>query len=223
MAIILRISLLLCLFVSQINLAYTQKSNKEAGEYKLLKCNVLALFGKQLQFNYEFNTSQSLSYQFTAGILGGRRSFDQIQDSITKKTSTLSTKQSGILLIPEVRYFPKQNAPSKLYFAGYLRFRISSEKQTDNSAILFPGLSDVSRTQKLTSFGFGLSLGYQIVREKVVFDFFVGPLINQLKTVNSYKNVGTTNTEFEKRYPEYYAFDKNGIRLRGGFLIGIVL
>lgn len=138
------------------------------GPTNVVKTNPFGFFAGQYQFGYERALTDNFSVQLQAGILVGEGSVFVTDTS--GNTETVSFNRSGIILIPEARYYPAGNACEGFYLAASGRYRLA--KATVDSDPLYDR----------TAIGGALTLGYQWLGDGVMMDLFVGP---QLKTVET--------------------------------------
>lgn len=87
--------------------SFAQESN-ESEEKNVLKVNTLSLIIGTGSIFYEREFTDNLSGQMGVGYLNYK--FDD-------------TKFTGLILTPEVRFYPKQNAIDGFYIAPYLRYQ----------------------------------------------------------------------------------------------------
>ncbi len=170
-----------------------------------IKVNIVGAVIGQYQLAYERALNENMSIQLSAGYIS--RSWD-LSPIYTYKTS-------GFLVIPEFRYYFKESLQGA-YGAAFFRFRTVTSEYDD----LDETYGDYDYTQKGTSIGGGLVLGYQaLISDAVVFDIFLGP---QFKT-NSYKTTYDDPSIDENYYDGFTikGVEGDGIGVRFGFNLGV--
>lgn len=208
-------TLLSLLFASSLNAQLID----DIPDRPILKISTLGLFNGQYQVALEKKRTDFVTFQGSLGLIAGTRRFLSDADS-NQKIATLVANKTGVIFIPEVRYFFKGAAPHGGYLACFFRFRYSSENQKDNSLILNPKSIDYSRVQHLTSIGSGFSLGYQKATKKIILDIFAGMLFNHAAVRNNFKTNTVSEDLFVSKFTGYRNLDRSGAGLRFGFMVG---
>jgi len=124
-----------------------EKVSKISTEKNVLKVNTLSLFLATGSIFYEHKFSDLTSGQLGLAYMGVK-----IQN----------TKFTGLILTPEVRFYPKKNAIDGFYIAPYLRYQNYT-------------LQDATSKGTLSSMGGGLLFGRQwITNSGFTMDLFFG-------------------------------------------------
>jgi hypothetical protein len=124
-----------------------EKTTSVAIEKNVLKINTLSLILGTGSIFYERKLSDAMSGQLGVAYLSYKFS---------------GTRFSGLILTPEVRFYPKKNAIDGMYVAPYVRYQNYT-------------LSDASAKGTLSSIGGGLLLGRQWVKASgFTMDLFFG-------------------------------------------------
>jgi hypothetical protein len=165
--------------------SYSQeKSEKKSGtksEKNVLKVNSFSLFLATGSLFYERKLSDGVSGQLGLSYLGVK-----IQD----------TKFTGLVLTPEVRFYPKKNAIDGFYIAPYLRYRNYTLQNGANKG-------------SFRSMGGGLLFGRQwITRSGFTMDLFFGG------------HYGSSNLKVVSGTDNFNANLISSVGMRVGFAIG---
>jgi hypothetical protein len=132
-----------------------------------VKANPLGFFVGQYQFGYEHSLCYNVSFQLSAGFIGGT---SEVIFSVDSAAATATYKKKGFIAIPEVRWYPGGNACEGFYVAMVRRFRRATS--IDGTVVLLERIAD----------GNAVVLGYQKANDGYMMDFFIGP---QYKSVSS--------------------------------------
>jgi hypothetical protein len=159
-----------------------EKTTSVATEKNVLKINTLSLILGTGSIFYERKLSDLMSGQFGVSYLN---------------YSVSGTKFTGLILTPEVRFYPKKNAIDGMYIAPYVRYQSYS-------------LSDNTAKGTLSSIGGGLLFGRQWIRPSgFTMDLFFGGHYSSATVKATQGNVTTFSTKL---------FDGFGFRV--GFALG---
>lgn len=197
----------------------------------VIKSNVVGVFVGQYQLAYEHMVSDHLSLQLSLGFLDGSESGSSL---INSKEYSYDINSSGIIAIPEIRYYLGERGPEGWYLAGLIRYRNKVKDLTDNNSNGTTGIDqDLSREKEIEAFGGGIVLGYQLISNGgFAFDVFGGWTTKKRTTTYTYDNnsLNATNpsTEYEsigeelfsEKYINFKDEDSNGGTLRFGFNLG---
>ena len=134
-----------------------------------VKTNPLGFFAGQYQVAYERALNDNFSVQLSAGFIGGTSEGTLVGDSLEITTETYN--KTGLIAIPEVRWYPGGSACEGFYIAALGRFRSATTVNESDDVIL-----------ERTANGAAVVLGYQRATDGYMVDFFVGP---QYKAVTS--------------------------------------
>lgn len=157
--------------------------SETAAEKNVLKVNTLALFVGTGSVFYERGFSDKLSGQLGFGYMGFKLG---------------DAKFTGLILTPEVRFYPKATAIDGMYIAPYLRYQNFSIKDTETDD-----------KGSLNSFGGGLLFGKQwITNSGFTMDLFFGGHYAKADV-----SVESGTESFDVKW-----FD--GFRMRVGFALG---
>lgn len=162
--------------------ALAQESN-ESEEKNVLKVNTLSLIVGTGSIFYEREFTDNLSGQVGVGYLNYK--FDE-------------TKFTGLILTPEVRFYPKQNAIDGFYIAPYIRYQNF-------------GLEVDGGEATYSNIGGGIAFGRQwITKSGFTMDLFFGG------------HYGSGELEVKDNSDEdlFEVSDFDGFRTRIGFAIG---
>lgn len=138
----------------------------------VVKLNPWGAIVGQYQLGYEHFISERTSIQLTPGAVFSSVSLLAANDTLVTAGS-VGAKRSGIILIPEVRYYLGDNAPTGVYAAVFGRYRDVTTTLDD----------DPASTQTRSAVGGGFVLGYQHkLANGLVGDIFIGPQFKQTDT-----------------------------------------
>lgn len=222
MSIQQRLILITVLALSATHLqAQDDDDNEYTGKNGIAKINVLGLLGGQYQFAFEKKRTHYVTFQASLGLIAGNRNFTGYLDSAKTKSITFKGRKLGFIFIPEVRYYFRGNAAHGTYMAGLLRFRHSTEDQSDNAHLINNNMASVSRKQSLTSMGGGINIGYQKAKGKMTLDVFAGLVFTSVTERNTYFNGSASYNDLINRYSAYRNLDQAGVSPRFGFFLGI--
>ncbi len=195
------------------------------------------LGGGQYQLAYERVVFPNLSFQISAGIIIEGSQGDGLGFLKDKKLYTADlVKKNGFILIPEVRYYFKGQAPEKIFIGGFARFRQINKQYEDTSDDASNGTQDIdqdlSYVYKRNTSGIGVHLGYQwISKSGLSLEIFAGPAFKSTTFENIYDkealNKASTHPRYEKEGDELYRQkfgeepekDRYGPGLHAGFHI----
>ncbi|HEX2922002.1 MAG TPA: DUF3575 domain-containing protein [Bacteroidales bacterium] len=125
------------------------KAQEASTEKNVLKVNTLSLIVGTGSIFYERSFTENIGGQLGVAYLGFKAG---------------DTKFSGLILTPEVRYYPKANAIDGFYLAPYLRYQKFTVSNSGQNA-----------EGSLNSFGGGLLFGRQwITNSGFTMDLFFG-------------------------------------------------
>lgn len=159
-----------------------EKTTIVASEKNVLKINTLSLILGTGSVFYERKFSDGMSGQLGVSYLNYRLS---------------GTRFTGLILTPEVRFYPKKNAIDGMYIAPYVRYQNYS-------------LSDNSAKGTLSSIGGGVLFGRQWIRPSgFTMDLFFGGHYSSATVKATEGNVETFNTNLF-----------SGFGFRVGFALG---
>jgi hypothetical protein len=159
-----------------------EKTTSVATEKNVLKINTLSLILGTGSIFYERKFSDLMSGQFGVSYLN---------------YSVSGTKFTGLILTPEVRFYPKKNAIDGMYIAPYVRYQNYS-------------LSDNTAKGTLSSIGGGLLFGRQWIRPSgFTMDLFFG---GHYSSANVKATEGSVTTFDTKLF--------SGFGFRVGFALG---
>jgi hypothetical protein len=170
-----------------------------------VKVNIVGAVIGQYQLAYERALTENISVQLSFGYISRKYDLSPVYIS----------KTSGILIIPEVRYYFKESLKGA-YGAAFFRYRGVS---TDYD-FLDDSFYNYDYEEKRTSIGGGLVLGYQaLISDAVVFDIFLGP---QFKSA-SYKATYADPNIDEDDYTNisFKGVESSGVGVRFGFNLGV--
>ncbi len=126
-----------------------QEKSTVSTDANVVKVNMLSLAVGTGSLFYERKLSDALSGQLGVGYLGFKSS---------------GTKFTGLILTPEVRFYPKKTAIDGVYLAPYLRYQKFTVSTDDNTS-----------EGSLNSFGGGVCLGRQWIWDSgFTMDLFFG-------------------------------------------------
>jgi len=209
-------------------LATTASVASAQGDHKgTIKTNFFGWFAGQYQFGYEHVLNEHMTVQLMAGILDGGTSQSML-DSLTLVAYAFEQNKSGVIIIPEFRYYPSPSSTymEGLYFAGFGRLRASTWDLDDTGAI---GVGDVSREEKRTVFSAGALLGYSYyLGNGFNAEIFAGPQFKAVSSSREYANYTTEsegNAAFASKFADFSiaGLENEGIGLRFGLNIGFGL
>ncbi len=203
----------------------------------VVKTNLFSLLWGQKQLAYERVVFPNLSFQILAGIIerqGEAHTTPTIRDG--KNYSSELVKQNGFILIPEVRYYFKEQAPEKIFIGGFARFRQNNRHYEDTSENTSNGTQGIdqnlSYVYRRNISGIGVHLGYQwISKSGLSLEIFAGPAYKSTNFENIYDkealNKASTHPHYEKEGDELYyqkfggvlKKDRYGPDLHAGFHI----
>lgn len=173
-------------FLIALLLSSSSAFAQSTGPANIVKTNPFGYFAGQYQFGYERALTDNFSVQLQAGIFtGGGEIF--LADS-TGNLELYSANRTGIILIPEARFYPGGNACEGFYLAASGRYRSAGWNDGDDENIY---------TRK--AIGGALTLGYQYSKDGMMVDLFVGP---------QYKN---TEIEYGENYQFLQPEEETGI------------
>ncbi|MCG8326782.1 MAG: DUF3575 domain-containing protein [Chitinophagales bacterium] len=218
------IALLAIVCLCGINLYAQDQSN-------VIKLNVIGPIFGQYQVAYEKAIAPKLSLQLSAGYLAGK---SEGNSSLNGDSYDYENQRSGFILIPEVRYYPFNNAPKGFFLGGFGRFRQATNDLTDSSNGTEGIAQNLSRERIVTTIGGGGVLGFQwISKGGFSFDIFAGTGYKSRSTETTYDldtlNEKATNPDeydslgdelFNQKYLDFKLDDKEGWGLRFGFHFG---
>ncbi len=182
-------------------------SNVFAQEKKnAIKINLFGVAVSQYQFAYERAFSENISAQLSFGYIS--RGWGVLD------TNHGDMSQSGIVIIPEARYYFKE-AVKGPYGSAFFRYFSTTWKYEDNYADAWTE----SWSQKRSAIGGGVCLGWQfLLGDVIVLDIFAGP---QFKAVS----VDAVEWEDEANNGGFLVDDskvaKEGVGLRFGINFGV--
>ncbi len=216
----------------------------EAQKKNVVKTDLFSLLWGQHQLAYERVVLPNLSFQILVGII--ERQFNEEYASMfTSGKSCMSelVKQNGFILIPEVRYYFKGQAPEKIFIGGFARFRQKNkhyENTSKDASNVTQGIGrDLSyvyrRVYRRNVSGMGVHLGYQwISKIGLSLEIFAGPAFKYITFENIYDNEALNKASnkaltyplYEKeddescqKYGEGPEKDRYGPRFNAGFHI----
>ena len=129
--------------------SFSQEPTDVKTEKNVLKVNTLSLFLGTGSIFYERKFSDLTSGQMGVAYMGFKIS---------------DTRFTGLILTPEIRFYPKKNAISGFYIATYLRYQSFTVKSTTDDS-----------KGSLTSMGGGLLFGREwITKSGFTMDLFFG-------------------------------------------------
>jgi hypothetical protein len=129
-----------------------------------IKTNPWGWFAGQYQFGYEHFLGEHASVQLMPGGIYGEVSLTP-NDTAATFASVRATR-SGLIVIPEFRYYLGDEAPRGLYIAPFARYRNVTTRINNDQAS--------SRIR--TAIGGGFVLGYQYkLANGLMADLFMGP------------------------------------------------
>jgi hypothetical protein len=213
-------------FSCAILLAAATFSVQAQGEHKgTIKTNFFGWFAGQYQLGYEHVLNENMTVQLSVGILDGGSSSSRL-DSISQNSYAYVQDKSGLILIPEFRYYPSPSSTymEGMYFAGFGRFRLSNWDLTDTGAD--GPFGDVSREENRTVLSAGIVIGFSYyLGNGFNAEVFAGP---QFKTVSSsrvYDNANVGDQEFNSKFLNFSlaGIENDGVGLRFGVNIGFGL
>ena len=146
-------------------LCATSLSAQSDGPGQVVKANPFGFIVGQYQFGYEHALTDQLSVQMSAGILTGSISVND-----TTSTAILTSSRSGLIVIPEFRFYPGGNSCEGFYIAALARYR--NVKQT----------VDGDDWYKKNVLGAAAVLGYQWYGDGLMIDMFFGPQFKNVST-----------------------------------------
>lgn len=158
-----------------------------AQSQNVIKANIFSPLVRTGNFAYERALTENRSFQLGLFFTGFKAS---------------DTRFNGIGLTPEYRFYLSESkeAPAGFYVAPFLRYQNFKLTSTD---------SGVGGT--LQTFGGGVTAGYQILlKDRVAFDFFLGPSFN---AGNAKANDGSADSFSTNLF--------SGFGLRTGITFGI--
>ena len=166
----------------------------------VVKTNPFGFFVSQYQVGYEMAITDNFSAQLQVGILSGSGTVS-LYDSTGTSTVVANYNKTGIIIIPELRYYPASNGCEGFYLGLSGRYRKASNTIND----------DPLYDRKAT--GGAITVGVQSLRGNgVIVDFFIGP---QLKAVtNEWFNDNAEEDELG------FFDDTNGLGVRLGISVG---
>ncbi len=139
-------------------LCATSLSAQPDGPSKVIKTNPFGFFQDQYQLGVELALTETFSVQMAAGMIAGSGfSIDSIS------METLTSELSGLILIPEIRFYPGGNSCEGIYVAAVARFRKDTWKVS--------GEDWYTKNSK----GIAAVLGYQWYGDGLIVDLFLGP------------------------------------------------
>jgi hypothetical protein len=161
---------------------FAQDEPNESENKNVIKVNTLALIVATPSIFYERKLSDNLSGQLGVAYLN---------------YTLNSTKFSGLILTPELRFYVKKNAIDGFYLAPYFRYQ-NFKLEVDNGKATY------------TNYGGGVSLGRQwIFKKGFTMDLFVG----------GHYGSGTVKVE-TGTVDQFNTNSFNGFRTRVGFALG---
>lgn len=200
------------------------------GQTGVIKTNVLGYFAGQYQIAYEHVVTPSSTFQLSLGYLGGGGSGSS---TINGVQNDYEVKRSGFIAIPEYRMYFGGDTPEGVFVSAFGRYRSASNDLTDSGEGITGTSQDLSRVRKTTTFGGGLTVGYQFVGDNgVTLDIFAGPQykarslettydnadLNALSTSDDHELVG--DELFNQKYLDFKLAESEGIGVRFGFHLG---
>jgi len=175
--------LTLTLVVLFTGTSFGQEDSKLSPEKNVLKINTISLFLGTGSVFYERKLSDLTSGQLGVAYMGFK-----VQD----------TKFSGLIVTPEVRFYPKKNAIDGFYVAPYLRYQSFSVENTE---------TDDKGT--LTCMGGGFLFGRQwITNSGFTMDLFFGG------------HYGSAKVNVESGTDTFDSDVFSGFKMRVGFALG---
>lgn len=139
------------------------------GPANVVKSNPFGYFAGQYQVGYERALNDNFSVQLQAGILTGTGTVT-VTDSVSGEIEIADFTRSGVILIPEARYYPGGNACEGFYIAASGRYRVAKTAANDDPIY------------DRTAIGGALTLGLQWWNDGMLVDLFVGPQIKNVTT-----------------------------------------
>jgi hypothetical protein len=180
----------------------------------VIKWNPIGIFATQWQFGYEHVLNPGMSAQATLGFIGTHRVINK---------DTLEGFARGFIFIPEFRFYINKSAPKGLYVAPFLRFKYTSEKQSDLLYAKDKSAKDYSRQSHVNSFALGAVLGYQYYQGRFTFDVFGGLQQKFASESISYNSGGISDQDFKDRMGPVKMHEKTNFGFRMGISIGFRL
>ena len=144
----------LCLVLALgIGTAHAQQNTR------FVKFNPLGAVVQQFQAGFECGIRDNMSVQLSAGFLSGDpNGFDSNENEDVRRSRT------GWLVMPEVRFYPGDNAVEGFYLGLLGRFEQAE----------FSDFYDTIKGEKSAAAG-ALTLGYQYAYDGFMLDMFIGP------------------------------------------------
>lgn len=177
----------------------------------VIKTNLIGILGNQYQLAYERAFNEHMSAQLSVGYIS-------TSSSQTIGSNSFESKTSGVIIIPEFRYYFTE-APKGVYVAPFARIRLVSEDLTDTSN---PLNTDVSFEEKVSTVGGGAVFGYQfLIADAVALDIFLGPQYKSRSSSRTYDVHGVTDVDFSNKFIDFKIADKAGAGIRFGFNLGV--
>ena len=109
------------IFLIALFLCATSLSAQSDGPGQVVKANPFGFIVGQYQFGYEHALTDQISVQMSAGMIAGSGfSIDSIS------METLTSKLSGFIVIPEIRFYTGGNTCEGIYIGAVARYRTDS-------------------------------------------------------------------------------------------------
>jgi hypothetical protein len=215
-------------FSCVILLAAVTFSVQAQGEHKgTIKTNLFGWFGGQYQLGYEHVLNENMTVQLSVGILDKScSSYSFSSDSMSQYLYEYVQEESGLILIPEFRYYPSPSSTymEGMYFSGFGRLRLSNFDLTDTGDD--GPFSDVSREDKRTVIGAGFVIGHSYyLANGLNVEIFAGPQFNTVSSSRVYDDANVDDEEFDLKLSNFTSdgFENDGLVLRFGVNIGFGL
>jgi hypothetical protein len=215
-------------FSCAILLAAVTFSVQAQGEHKgTIKTNLFGWFGGQYQLGYEHVLNENMTVQLSVGILNGSSSSSYSNlDSISLYSYAYEQDKSGLILIPEFRYYPNPSSSymEGMYFAGFGRFRLSNWDLTDTGDE--GPFGDVSREEKRTVLSAGAVIGYSYyLSNGFNVEIFAGPQFKTVSSTRVYDDATVGDQDFNSKFLDFSlaGLENDGVGLRFGVNIGFGL
>ncbi len=184
----------------------------EAQKKNVVKTTLWSLLGGQYRLAYERVVFPNLSFQISAGIIVLKQPESERNPPTGggKSYNIELGNQNGFILIPEVRYYFKGQAPEKIFIGGFARFRQKNTQYEDTSDVIngTQGIDqNLSYVLRRNVSGMGVHLGYQwISKSGLSLEIFAGPAYKSITFENIYDkealNKASTHPRYEKEGDE---------------------
>ncbi len=217
-------------FILLITILFFGVTAKSQERINVIKTNVVGAFVGQYQLTYERAFLPSLSGQFSLGAIS---TGSEGTSSVDGQSYSYETQKSGIIIVPELRWYPGKFAPEGFFIAAYGRLRNINKDLTDHSNGASGIDQNLSREESVLTYGGGGTLGFQwISRGGFSFDIFLGAGyksrsskmkydLTHLNDKSSDENYSTVGDQlFSKKYLDFKLEDTEGVSPRFGFNFG---